>query len=85
MRCDNMLLWDYNIVIEIECMWLVEYVLNCEITRVLRCYVHRVVSYEPYNHTTVRPFKGDELMYDEYCDESTVGTRQVESLWGVMS
>jgi len=80
-----MLLWDYNIVIEIECMWLVEYVSNCEITRVLRCCVHRVVSYEPYNYTTVRPFKGDMLMHNEYCDESIMGTRQVESLWGVTS
>ena len=26
------------------------------------------MSYELYNHTTVRPFKGDELMQDEYCD-----------------
>jgi len=26
------------------------------------------VSYEPYNHMTVRPFKGDKLMRDEYCD-----------------
>ena len=24
------------------------------------------MSYEPYNHMTVRPFKGDELMHDEY-------------------
>ena len=30
--------------------------------------MHSVVGYEPYNHTTVRPFKGDELMRDEYCD-----------------
>ena len=50
------------------CKWQVEYVLNYEITRVLRCYVHWVVSYELYNHTIVRPFKGDELMHDEYCD-----------------
>ena len=26
------------------------------------------MSYESYNHTTVRPFKGDELMHDEYYD-----------------
>ena len=32
-----------------------------------------VVSYEPLNHTTVRPFKGDELMRDEYCDEIHYG------------
>ena len=26
------------------------------------------MSYELYNHTTVRLFKGDELMCNEYCD-----------------
>ena len=30
--------------------------------------MHCVVSYELYNDTTVRPFKGDELMRNEYCD-----------------
>jgi len=30
--------------------------------------MHWIVSYELYNHTTVRPFKGDKLMCDEYCD-----------------
>ena len=30
--------------------------------------MHWVVSYESYNHTIVRPFKGDELMRNEYCD-----------------
>jgi len=27
-----------------------------------------IVSYELCNHTTIRPFKGDELMHDVYCD-----------------
>ena len=41
------------------------------------------MSYELYNHTTIRPFKGDELMLrpfkddelmrDEYCDENHCG------------
>ena len=35
----------------------------------IECCVHWFVSYEPYNHTTVRPFKGDKLMHDEYYDE----------------
>ena len=47
----------------IMCKWQVEYVLNCEIAHVLRCCVHWVETYEPYNHTTIRPFKDDE-----YCD-----------------
>ena len=47
--------------------------LNCEVAHVLKCYGHCVVSYEPYNHTTVRTFKGDELMHDEYCDEIHCG------------
>ena len=50
------------------CKWQVEYVLNCEITRILRCCVYWVVSYESYNHTTIRPFKGDELMRNGYYD-----------------
>jgi len=33
------------------------------------------MNYELYNRTTIRPFKGDELMLrpfkdDEYCDEN---------------
>jgi len=31
------------------------------------------MSYELYNHTTVRPFKGDKLMRNEYCDENYYG------------
>jgi len=50
------------------CKWQVEYVLNCEITHVLRCCVHWFVSYELYNHTTIRPFKGDKLMHGEFYD-----------------
>jgi len=50
------------------CKWQVEYVLNCEIPCVLRCCIHWVVNYESYNNTTVGPFKGDELMHDEYYD-----------------
>lgn len=34
----------------------------------LRCGVDWLVSYELDNHTTIRPFKGDELMHVEYCD-----------------
>ena len=30
--------------------------------------MHWVVIYELYNNTIVRPFKGDELMRDEYYD-----------------
>jgi len=30
--------------------------------------MHGVVSYKPYNHTNVKPFKGDQLMRDEYYD-----------------
>ena len=41
--------------------------LNCEITRVLRCCLHLVVCCELYNHTTVRPFKGNKLIRNEYC------------------
>lgn len=26
------------------------------------------MSYESYNHMTIRPFKGDELVRDEYCN-----------------
>ena len=48
--------------------WQVEYVLNCKITRVLRCCMHWVMSYELFNHMIVRPFKGNELMHDEYFD-----------------
>jgi len=25
-----------------------------------------IVSYKLYNHTTIRPFKGDEFMHDEF-------------------
>ena len=32
------------------------------------------MSYEPYNHSIVRPFKDDKLMRDEYSDEIHVGT-----------
>ena len=32
--------------------------------------MHWVVSYELYNHTTIRPFEGDELMHDEYYDRN---------------
>ena len=35
--------------------------------------MHLVVNYELYNHTTGKPFKGDELMHDEYCDENHCG------------
>ena len=39
------------------------------ITWFLRCCMFWVVSHELCNHTTVRPFKGDELMRDElWCD-----------------
>ena len=31
------------------------------------------MSYEPYNHMTVRPFKDDELMHNEYCDGNHCG------------
>ena len=57
----------------IMCKWQVEYVLNCEITCVLRCCVHWVVSYKSYNHTTVRSFKSDELMRDKYYDRIHCG------------
>ena len=29
--------------------------------------------YELYNHMTIRLFKGDELMHDEYCDGNHCG------------
>jgi len=50
------------------CKWQVEYVLNCEIIHVLKCCVYWIVSYESYNQMTIRPFKNDELMRDEYCE-----------------
>ena len=49
------------------CKWQVEYVLNCEITHVFWDVVC-IESYKLYNHTTITPFKNDELMHDEYCD-----------------
>jgi len=42
--------------------WQIEAVMNGEI------YVYWDVSYELCNHTIVRPFKGDALLRDEYCD-----------------
>ena len=59
--------------------WIVRY------TCVLRCCVHWVVSYEPYNHTTVRPFKGDQLMRDEYCDGIHFRNPTSLTVWGAMS
>ena len=41
--------WDRVYVINWVCMW-------------LRCCVHWVMNYELYNRTTIRPFKGDELI-----------------------
>lgn len=41
---------------------------NCEITYVLRYGMHWAVNYELCNHATVRPFMGDELMCEEFCD-----------------
>ena len=38
------------------------------------------MSYEPYSHMTVRPFKGDELMHDEYCDGSTMEPDELNHL-----
>ena len=35
--------------------------------------MHWVVSYEPYNHTTVKPFKSNELMRVKYYDEIYCG------------
>jgi len=35
------------------------------------------MSYEPYNHTTVRPFKDDELMNESIVMEFIMGTQQV--------
>ena len=52
----------------------------------MRCYGHFVVSYEAYNHTTIRPFKGDELMCNKYCDaihygNKSTGHRRLEVFW----
>ena len=69
------------------CKWQVEYVLNYEMTHVLRYYVHWVVGYESYNHTTIRPFKIDELMRDEYYDGihcgNPVSQNYLENNWVV--
>ena len=65
-------------------------------TYVLRCCVYWVVSYEPYNQTTVRAFKSYELMRDEYCDGFHCGNstslitlrhdelKYFENNWGVL-
>jgi len=68
MRRDNVLSCDYGSVMNYVYVtsWLC--VKLWDHTCVLRCWVHWVVSYESYSHTIVRPFKGDELMRNEYCD-----------------
>ena len=48
-------------------MWQIEPMMNREI------HVYWVVSYELCNHIIVRPFKGDEFLCDEYCDEIHCG------------
>ena len=68
LKRNDMSFW---IVIKIEYKWQVEYMLNCDITSVLRCCVYWFVSYELYNHTTVKPFKGDEYCDGIHCENRT--------------
>jgi len=62
-------------MIQIMSMWCIEHVMNDEIH--LYWDVYCVVSYELCNHTTERPFKGDEFCAMSIVMRSIMGTRRV--------
>jgi len=38
------------------------------------------MNYELCNHIIVRPFKGDEFLWDDYCDGIRCGNRELDEL-----
>jgi len=62
-------------MIQIVSMWWIEHVINGGIH--VYWDVYYVVSYELCNHTTVRPFKGDEFCKTSIVIRSIVETRPV--------
>jgi len=88
--CGELNMWWMIKYMYIE-MCIVLWAMNCAIIQIMRCCVHWVVNCGLYNHTTIRPFKGDELMLrpfkgDELMLRSLKGDelKIFENNWGVV-